>query len=185
MRNNLLTRRDEGSHAWLTLDSYIDVFLEDPELDREFSNLYNQLAWHPLPWFKLNLDTQLPLARNGSGFSEYSTSMSFMPSRSTEVSVGYRYLNSHPTLEDSSQVDIRAYTRFNEQWGLSFYQKWELDDGTLETQQYALHRDLGSWDASVGIHHRNNRILDEFSLMLSFTLKELPSISLPFSLDTE
>lgn len=185
MRNNLLTRRDEGSHAWLTLDSYIDVFLEDPELDREFSNLYNQLAWHPLPWFKLNLDTQFPLAQNGSGFSEYSTSMSFMPSRNTEVSVGYRYLNSHPTLEDSSQVDIRAYTRFNEQWGLSFYQKWELDDGTLETQQYALHRDLGSWDASVGIHHRNNRIIDEFSLMLSFTLKELPSISLPISLDTE
>ena len=185
VRNNLLTKRDGGTHPWLTFDTYIDMFIEDPELDREFSNLYNSISWHPLPWVKLNFEAQFPFANSGSGFSEYAYNITYMPNKRTEITLGYRYLNSHPTLEDSSLVDIRAYTRFNDRWGASAFQRWELDDGTLESQQYAIHHDFGSWSSSLGIIRRDNRIKNEVGVMLSFTLKEFPSISLPVSLDTE
>lgn len=185
LRNNLITKRDGGSHPWLTMNSYIDLFFDDPEFDRDFSNLYNDLTWHPLPWVKLDLHTQLPIGNEREGFSEFATTATFMPRKDTELSVGYRYLDSHPTLEDSTRIDIRAYTRFNEKWGGSFYQRWELDDGTLEAQQYSIHRDLGSWTASLGFLRRDNRIKNETGVLLSFTLKEFPSISLPFSIDTE
>ncbi|MEO1857629.1 MAG: hypothetical protein ABGY95_09755, partial [Rubritalea sp.] len=52
-RNNLITKRNNRSHSWLTLDTYIDAFLNDPEYDRDFSNLYNDLSWNPVPWGSL------------------------------------------------------------------------------------------------------------------------------------
>jgi LPS-assembly protein len=185
IRNTLLTRRDDLSHPWLTMNNYIDVFIDDPEFNRDFTNFYNEVDWHPLPWIKLDLNAQFPVGNEKDGFGEYSTGTTFMPSNKTELSVNYRYLTSHPSLEDSSRIEIRADHRFNEKWGASIAQRWELDDGTLESHRYSIHRDLGSWTSSLGFIQKDNRIKDEVGLMLSFTLKELPTISLPFSIDTE
>jgi LPS-assembly protein len=82
-------------------------------------------------------------------------------------------------------VDLRAYARLGENWGLGMRQTFEMDDGTLEVQQYTVHRDLGSWVAGVGITHRDNRIEDEFGLVFSLSLKDFPAVSLPFQIDAE
>jgi len=186
MRNRLLTRRDGQSYEWLYLNTYMDAFLQDPEhLGRESSNLYNDLRWRPLPWMALDLETQFPVVNAGSGFSELATRLKFQPTDNLEFSIGYRLLNNHPVLIDSNQIDLRLYSRISDNWGLGMVQRWELDDATLEYEQYSLHRDLGSWVAGIGFNHRDNRVKDEFGVMFTLTLKDFPSASLPLQVDTE
>jgi len=181
--NELMTRRDGGSHAWLTMNTYLDYFMQDPEQNRTFSNLYNDIYWHPLPWMAASVEMQFPLLDGGSGFTELAPGMKFMPNENWELSFNYRLLNGHPTLEDSNRIDMRIYTRLNESWGFDIYQQWELDDNTLEMQQYRIHRDFDSWIASLGVLKRDNRNRDELSVLLSFTLKDFPSINLPLTID--
>lgn len=185
MRNKLLTQRDAQSLDWLGMDTYLDAFLTDPDYNRDFSNLYNDLQWSPLPWLGVNLETQFPLIADGSGFSEVAARTRFMPNPDLEFSVGHRLLDNHPVLTDSNRVDLRGYARLSERWGIGALHLWELDDGTLEIQQYTVHHDFNHWVASLGITHRDNRLKSELGVLLSFTLKEFPSASIPFKLDAE
>lgn len=185
MRNQLITKRDGQSFDWLSMDTYFDTFITDPDYNRNFSNLYNDLRWNPLPWFGMTLETQFPVIDDGSGFSEVAARIRFMPNENLEFSIGDRVLTNHPILTDSHRIDLRGYARLSEKWGAGFYQLWELDDGLLEVQQYTLHHDFNHWVASMGITHRDNRFQDEFGVIFSFTLKEFPSASLPFRIDAE
>ncbi len=184
-RNRLLTRRDGQSFEWLFLDTYIDTFIDDPEGDRELSNLYNDVRWQPLPWLGLDVETQFPIVSGGSGFNELAASLSYMPTDNFEMRFGYRWLNGHPVLVDSSLIDLSTYIRLSENWGIGTRHQLELDDSTLEYQQYTLHRDLGSWVAGVGFSSRDNRLDQEYGVVFSLTLKEFPSVSLPFELDAQ
>jgi LPS-assembly protein len=184
-RNRLLTHRDGQSYEWLYVDTYMDAFIQDPEANRKLSNLYNDVRWRPLPWLSVDLETQFPLASSGSGFSEYSARLRFQPNENFEFSIGDRFLNNHPVLTDSNRLDLRGYARINEQWGFGMFQLWELNDSTLEVEQYSLHRDLGNWVAGLGFTHRNNRVNDEYGVVLSLTLKDFPAASLPFEVNKE
>ena len=184
-RNQLITHRDGQSHEWLYMDTYIDKLIDDPEGDREWSNLYNDIRWQPLPWLGADIETQFPLFSGGSGFSEINTRLRFMPYENMELSLAYRHLNSHPVLLDSDRIELGTYIRLSENWGVGTLHTFEIEDSTLETQQYSLHHDFGNWVAAMGITHRDNRFEDEFGIIFSLTLKDFPSASLPFSLDAE
>ncbi len=185
IRNRLLTSRDGGSHNWLSLDTYIDTFSQDPEFGRNISNLYNDLNWDPVPWMRLSLETQFPIVKEESGFSEISTSATFMPARSTEFTVAHRFLKDNPIQEDSNLIDLRVYHRLSSLWGIEVRQRWELEDGALEIQRYNLQRDFQSWIISAGLVIRDNRTVDEYGFLLSFILKDFPSVELPLSIDTD
>lgn len=182
-RNRLITKRDGDNFEWLYLDTYIDAFLQDPSLNRKFSNLYNDLRWQPLPWLGLDLETQFPIAGAGSGFSEYSTRLRFQPRPGFEFSIGHLLLNNYPGFADSSLIDFRAYARINENWGVGMCQVWELDSGTLQSEQYSLHRDLGNWVAGVGLTHSYNTIRNDYGIMFTLSLKDFPQAKLPFRFD--
>lgn len=184
-RNRLLTRRDGTSHEWLTLNSYFDWFLVDPEFNREFSNLYNELHFYPLPWLEIGLETQFPLLDKKGEFTEVAASLRYMPCDNLEIILRHRFLDGHPILQDSARLEYEAYGRFNENWGAGFAHRWEFADGVLERQEYSLHRTMDNWAISLGVFHRDNRLEDEFGFILGFTLKEFPSVNLPFKLDTE
>lgn len=184
-RNRFLTKRDSQSYEWLYVDTYMDAFLNDPEGDRNFSNLYNDVRWQPLPWLGVNVETQFPIGGGGSGFNEFNTNVNFMPNDRMEFSIGYRLLDGHPYLTDSNRIQFQSYTRINENWGIGSRHTLELDDGTLELQQYTLHRDLGNWVAGVGISSRDNRRETETGVVFSLTLKDFPSVSLPFEMDAQ
>ena len=183
LQNNLLTKRNGDTHRWLTLNSYIDLYDQDPEFDRNFSNLYNKLTWSPLPWLSSFISAKIPLESKEDLFSEYVISSSFMPHKSTEFSVSYKFLTSHPTRADSNRLNLTTYHRINEQWGIGSTHSWEMDDGTLERQEYRISKDLGSWTTSIGISERNNRLQEEYAFGFTFTLKDIPAFSLPLSYD--
>lgn len=184
-RNRLLTKRDGDTHEWLTLDSYFDWFLDDPEFEREFSNLYNDIRFSPLPWLEAALETQFPIFSREGDFTEVAASFRFMPTEDLEISFHHRFLDNHPILQNSTRLEYEVYQRINEDWGAGFLHRWEWDDGTLEYQQYAIHHTLQNWALSLGVFHRDNRDHDEFGFTLGITLREFPSVNLPLKVDTE
>jgi hypothetical protein len=58
-----------------------------------------------------------------------------------------------------------------------------MDDGVMEEQRYTLHRDLGNWVAAMGMSARDNRFEEEYGVVFTLTLKDFPSVSLPFDID--
>ena len=181
-RNRILTRRDGASHQWLSLDTYIDIFAEDPEFDRNVSNLYTDLHWSPLPWLDLTVETQVPLFSE-SNFTEVATGLQFMPNENTEIGFKHRFLQDHPILNDSNRLEFRLYHRFNEEWGAAATHRWEFADSTLEFQQYSLYRNLDSWTFTAGVFTRDNSDEFEVGVLFGFTLTDFPSFSLPLQID--
>jgi LPS-assembly protein len=185
VRNRLITRRDSGSHEWLLMDTYMDAYVEDPEFNRQFSNLYNDVTWSPLPWLAIDLQTQFPIINSGSGYNEFTTAARFMPTEDFEFSVAQNTLSNHPFLRNSNRLHLTAYKRMNDNWGVGMLHQWEFDDATLELEQYTFHRNYENWIVSAGLTRRDNRLRTEYGVMLNFTLKDFPSVSLPFRIDAQ
>lgn len=183
--NRFITKRNNGSIEWLSFNTYFDTFLEDPEFDRDFSNLYQDIAWRPLPWLRFNLDSQFPLFGGDDSFTEINSRVTYMPVPSSEISLGHRFLSSHPFLQDSNQITIDYFQRIRDNWGFSIRHRWEFDDSTLETQQYSIHRDLTSWTAALGAVIRDNRGVNDYGLLFTLTLKEFPQFNIPVNLDPQ
>lgn len=183
VENRFLTRRGASSHPWLVTNTYFDTFIEDPEFDRDFSNLFNDIAWHPLPWLRFNLGSQIPVFGGPLDFSEVNSALTFMPVSNFEFQIGHRVLQDHPFFQDSNLIDLRTYTRMSDNWGFSTFHRYEMDDSTVEYQQYMLHRDLTSWTAALGLLFRDHRGEQETGVVLSLTLKDFPSVSIPLDFD--
>ena len=179
--NRWLTRRDGATYEWLSINNYFDTYIDDPEYDRDFSNFFTEIAWHPLPWLSASTTTQLPLFNDELRYSEIDSVVSFMPTDWFRFSLGHYYLNDHPLFPENSDLyTVSTYTRLSDDWGLSTVHRFEADDSTLEYQQYSIHKDLASWTASLGAIIRDNRDgQNEFGVLLSLTLKAFPKVSLP------
>jgi hypothetical protein len=108
-----------------------------------------------------------------------------MVTRNTQFNIGQRYLNGNEQFEDSNLVTAGGYFRLNDHWGFSFAEQYEIETSTLEGQTYQIHRDLTSWVASFGVNVRDNDGEEEFGVLLTFTLKDLPSVRVPLSLDAD
>lgn len=184
MFNRFLTKRNGGTHNWLTFNTYFEHYIEDPEFDRDFSNLFNEIAWSPLPWMTARVDSQLPVFNEALDFTETTSSLYFMPTDWFQFSVGHYYLEDHPFFRDSNLMSFGTYTRLSDEWGFSTVHRFEADDNTLEIQQYQIHKDLSSWTASLGAIVRDNRRgEDEYGVLLSLTLKAFPKITVPIDLE--
>ena len=185
VRNRLLTKRNSATHDWLTVDTYIDGFLQDSEFDRDFSNLYNSIHWAPLPWVELDLETQTPLFIGNSGFTEVVAGARFMPNEDLEIALHYRLLENHPILENSSRLELQTYYRLNERWGLGTSHLVELENGMLELQSYDVHYNTGSWVTSLGLYQREYGGRDEYGVQVGFALQDFPSSTIPLKLDAQ
>jgi lipopolysaccharide assembly outer membrane protein LptD (OstA) len=190
MRNRLQTRRDDQTLNWLELDTFVDVdFVHpdfgDPSFITEpgtFSNLYNTLKFNPLPWASLQIDTQFPVF--DKGFTQVNTSLGFQVTKNLQLTAGQRYINNNPQFANSNLVTIGGYYRIDDNWAFSASEQYEFEANLLEGQTYQINRDLSSWVASLGCLIQNNGGGKQtIGLILTFTLKDLPSVRLPLSFD--
>lgn len=174
------TRRDGATYEWLSLNNYMDIYLDDPEFNRDTSNFFTELEWNPVPWLTASTTAQVPLFGDGIDFSEIDSNLTFMPNDRFRFGVGHYHLNNHPFFLDADLYTLSTYTRLSDDWGLGTNHRFESDDGTLEFQQYTIHRDMASWTASLGAIVRDNRDGEnEVGFLLSLTLKAFPRLSLP------
>ena len=190
IRNRLQTRRDSRTINWLELNTYFDINFERPEFlggvmpdPGTFSNVYNRLRWSPLSWVNLTVDSQLPLI--DKGFTEVNSRLNFLVNQNVQLDLGHRYLDGNPLIQNSSLVQFGGYFRLDDNWAFSFRESYEFQDSILESQRYELHRDLSSWVASLGFIIRDNSGVNDYGVILTFTLKDLPNVRAPFAFDPE
>ena len=191
VRNRLITRRDDGNHEWFTLETFFDVNFDNPYLDDAgpVSNLYNNLAFSPVPWLTTGAFTQLPLAEDG--FTDVNSYLLWQPAPDFSLFVNQRYIHSSPYFQDDSQATFGGYWRINDNWSASASARYDLTGGVWEAQRYMLHRDLSSWLVSAGFMVTDNRA--DFGtdttgevgvgFLLMVTLKDAPQINIPLAFD--
>jgi len=169
-----MTNRDSGSWRWFSWDVFMDSYLYDPKLERDFSNLYSIMRWEPVPWMSYSSEMQFPLLDKDreSGCKEYNNYLTFMPHRSLDIYLGHRYLNQHMIVQDGSQLDLRLLYRINESLAISGSWRWELLQNKLDIQEYNLYRNMGSWYLGMSVFMRQNGGRNEFGAGFSFTIKE-------------
>jgi LPS-assembly protein len=201
VRNLLQTKRDYTSYdnwrfrsandgavqtySWAGLNTFVDVFMDDPEFDRSTSNLYNQLFFNPAPWLSFTADTQLPIGGGDASFTEANYGVRFMPTQTLSLALGHQLITDHPFFQNSSLIYSRVYARLNDDWGVSMNHVFEADDNTLEYQSYSVHRDLTSWVATLGALVRDNRGVTDLGVIFSMTLKDFPQVSLPLDVNQD
>lgn len=200
MRNLLQTKRDYTSanngsflsatqdgvqtYTWAGLNTYVDVFMDDPEFDRSVSNLYNELFFRPVPWANFWMDLQLPLTNGPGNFTELNQGVTVMPMRNLSLTLGHQFVNDSPYFRDSNLLFTRIYARLTDNWGFAMNHIYEMDDGTMEFQSYSITRDLSSWMASFGAMLRDNRNgVSDYGIMFSLTLKDFPQVNIPLDID--
>jgi LPS-assembly protein len=201
LRNRFQTRRDFLTLNWLDVDTYFDVDFDNPlaqvvpatttSVSRTnpvappkelFSNVFNRVRFQPVPWLYLSVDSQIPLL--DSGFWEVNTSFDWTVSPNLELRVGHQYLQSNPYYVDSSELNFYSYLRLNDNWGFSIFEDYEFKTGILNQQTYSIHRDLSSWVGALGLNVTNNGSgKHQLSVVLTFTLKDLPRFGLPLNLN--
>ncbi|HSI12274.1 MAG TPA: LPS assembly protein LptD [Chthoniobacter sp.] len=189
IRNRFQTRRDNSTLNWLELNTYFDVNIDRPDFGNPalladtgtFSNVYNSLKWSPLPWLGLTIDSQFPLL--DKGFTQVNSSLGFQVSRDLTVNIGERYINGNTQFQNSNLLTFGGYYRINDNWSFSFGEQYEFETSTLEAQTYQISRDLSSWIASFGFSVMDNGGKEDVGLIITFTLKDLPSVRLPVNFD--
>ncbi|MEO0447337.1 MAG: hypothetical protein AAF191_14790, partial [Verrucomicrobiota bacterium] len=177
--NQLLTRRNGSSLPWFTWDTYMEFYLQDPEFDRDYSNLFNRLFWNPLPWLSAGFDSQIPVADAGNSFTELNSYLNFQPFRNFRFSLGHFYLKDHPFFDDNNTLRVTSYTRLSDTWGFGTAHFYEAESDILQLQQYTIHRDLTSWTAAIGAQFRDNGNVEDFGLVFSLTSKAFPRVGVP------
>lgn len=176
----LQTRRDNNTLQWFSLNTFMDVNMENPYSDAPVSNLFNVIQFSPVPWHSLGIVSQIPVAQQG--FTEVNTFYSVMPTRDLKFSLGHRYINGNDFFSDNSQLNFSAYWRVNDNWSFSAYEQYEFVSKVMQYQRYFINRDLTSWVASIGAEVRDNVGGDqEYGFLFMMTLKDAPQITLPMA----
>src|SRR5437764_9146631 len=181
VRNRLETRRDDSNITWFELDTYFDVNFVNPYDRTPYSNLFNNIRFTPLPWASLAIDSQVPAF--DKGFTEVNTTVSFQPMANLQLNVGHRYLNNNPFFQTSRLFTLGGYYRLNNNWGVAVSEQYEATTGLLEQQRYAIYRDLSNWVASFGAVVRDNNVVKEYGVLLTFTLKAFPKLGFDLNFD--
>jgi hypothetical protein len=181
VRNRLETRRDDGNITWFELDTYFDVNFVNPYDRTPYSNLFNTVRFNPLPWASFSVDSQVPAF--DKGFTEVNTNVTVQPISNLQLNFGHRYLNNNPFFLNSSLFTFGGYYRINDNWGIAVSEQYEATTGILEQQRYAVYRDLSSWVASLGAIVRNNNGVNQYGVLLTFTLKAFPKFGFDLNFD--
>src|SRR5205823_10687679 len=71
VRNRLETRRDDATMTWFELDTFFDVNFDNPYERTNYSNLFNNIPFTPLPLVSLSVNSQVPAF--SQGFTEVNT----------------------------------------------------------------------------------------------------------------
>ena len=181
VRNKLETRRDDKTMTWFELDTFFDVNFDNPYNRTDYSNLFNNIRFTPLPWMSFSVNSQVPAF--AKGFTEVNTFATVQPLANLQVTFGHRYLNNNPFFLDSSLFVVGGYYRLDDNWGIGVQEQYEASTGVLEQQRYAIYRDLTSWVASFGGVIRDNLGVKDYGVIFTVTLKAFPKFGFDLNVD--
>jgi hypothetical protein len=107
-----------------------------------------------------------------SEWEELNTSVNVGDPDAWSVGVGTRYLR-----EDSNLVSLHAAARISRHWSVQTFQRFDMEDGQWEEQEYSLIQETHDWYISYGVRYRDQRTRDdELVAFVSVVLKAAPGV---------
>lgn len=90
-----------------------------------------------------------------------------------EFDISRRY-----TRDDDDLITTQLSYTFNPKWRTVVYDRWNVDNGDWEEQQYSLIRDLHSWEMELAFRDKNKYEDSGSEVWVIFRLKAFPSVGL-------
>lgn len=172
LRNKLQTKRLEQNWDLFDFLIYTDYFIEtyadpaDEVGNRDFSNIFFDLEFNPFN--HLALDFRAIYDQYDSEFDIFNADVKIYKDQHWYIQFGYRFRR-----DDISLATYNIGYTFNENWSFAMYQRYEMETGLMEDQEYTLFRNLHCWDASITYRETGE---EEKQIFIAFWLNHYPNL---------
>jgi len=144
----------------------------------EFSGLYFDLEMAPYPWMyidsKMEVNPKYPRLDTGS------LEFSLRPGDKFNMAFGYRYERKHPDPRNQFTFDMDFI--FSPKWRFGWYERFNLQQGSIEEQQFSVTRDLHCWEVEFTYSvEGSNFFKDNYEVWLAFKIKAFPDLPIGLS----
>lgn len=180
LRQTLQTRRDGKTWNLVDLTGWTDWHAEKnfssfTTNQTDFSDFFGTVELRPWEW--LSLDGFARYGLNDGELHEFNTAARLINADRWSFGVGTRYLR-----DDSNLVSASLIYRLTRHWMAQLYERFDLEDGTWEEQEYVLRQETHDWFVNYGFRYRSERVRsDEMTFFFSVTLKAFPGFTLTVS----
>ena len=177
LRQTLQTRRDGQAWNLIDLTGWTDWHAEKnlssfTTNQTDFSDFFGTVELRPWKWLTLNGFTRYGL--NDGELHEFNSAARLIDADRWSLGVGTRYLRN-----DSNLVSGDFVYRLSRHWVAQLYERFDLEDGTWEEQEYTLRQETHDWFINYGFRYRVERTRsDEATFFVSVTLKAFPNFTL-------
>jgi len=177
LRQTLQTRRDGQAWNLIDLTGWTDWHAEKnfssfTTNQTDFSDFFGTVELRPWRWLTLDGFTRYGL--NDGKLHEFNSAARLVDADRWSFGVGTRYLR-----DDSNLVSGDFVCRLSRHWVAQLYERFDMEDGTWEEQEYVLRQETHDWFINYGFRYRSERVRsDETTFFFSVTLKAFPNFAL-------
>jgi LPS-assembly protein len=148
------------------------------EKEGRFEDLHFDLELRPYSW--LYIDGELDITPKNEAVNKGSVEASFRPWENFRMDMGYRYEKLSPKPRNQFTFDL-SYA-ISPKWRIGLYERFDLQGGAVEEQQFSVTRDLHCWEVEFVYDVKgSNLIEDDFTVWLAFKIKAFPDLQLGLS----
>jgi lipopolysaccharide assembly outer membrane protein LptD (OstA) len=141
----------------------------------EFNNLTFDLELRPYKW--LYVESKMAVEPENETISTGSIEASLRPWDSFRMDMGYRYEKKTPEPRNQFTFDLKY--QLNPKWRVGWYERFDLQRGSIEEQQVTITRDLHCWEVEVACDVKGgNFAKDDFTFWVVFRIKAFPDLPL-------
>ncbi len=171
-RQRLQTRHDGRPWDLIALTGWTDFHIEKDNGQRDFSDVFATLEMRPTDWIALESFSRYDL--HDHELRELNDEMRVGDTDQWSVGIGTRYLR-----DDSNLVSGSATWRLTRRWVAQVYERFDMEDGQWEEQEYVLRQETHDWFITYGFRYRSQRTrADDKSAYIAVTLKAFPGVQL-------
>lgn len=174
--NKVQTKRKGKVSNLFQWHVFTDWHIDKRADQQNFGDMYSQFDFMPRDW--VTLTSELRYDINDGDFLESNHYLTFTPQSNWSYSIGHRYMADEPlfgTNFGNSLLISRLYYKLNENWGVSAYNYYDLEEGYMPEQSYSIYRDLRSWTGALSFRWRDDlQDRTDFTVAFVFSLKSIP-----------
>ena len=182
LRNRLQTKRAGQLENFLFWDVYTDWRLSPEAGQSTFADLYSDVVFRPRTWLTFESEMRYDVGRGLLAVAQQT--LTLRPNETWSWSLSHWYLNNEvsavlsPGQSGNNLLISTLYYKLNENWGLRATHQYELRQGVMQAQSYAIYRDLRSWTAALALRVQNDQGgPQDVTVAFTFSLKAAPKIN--------
>jgi LPS-assembly protein len=182
LRNRLQTKRAGQLENFLFWNVFTDWLLTPDPGQSTFADLYSDLVFRPRTWLTFESEIRYDVGRSLLAAAQHT--LTLRPNETWSWSLSHWYLNDElaavltPPQTGNNLLISTLYYKLNENWGLRANHQYEIREGVMQSQSYAIYRDLRSWTAALAFRVQNNQGSPrDITIAFTFSLKAAPRFS--------